>query len=141
MVMGARAEDELLRLAADRGVSQLVDLLRQAKNLGWGENFESTFGGSFRYTVAIPPDRNALVLVGINVAGEFAPPLGSLDVWVRPTIAAAYSKTSEESVFAELRQFECVQNEKDKYFVRVSDTSTATQLFEVLKEWHSSSAA
>jgi hypothetical protein len=44
-------------------------------------------------------------------------------------------------VFAELRQFECVQNEKDKYFVRVSDTSTATQLFEVLKEWHSSSAA
>ena len=120
---------DLLRIAAERGVSPLVDILRRMKDLDWQEHPVSAHGGSLRYPIASPPDGRARVLFGINVAGKkFDSPKGSLDVWIWPTIAAAYSETSLDSVLAELGAFESLANGGDGYFIRVGDAAKTWEL-------------
>lgn len=132
---------DLLRTAAARGVSSLVEILRKVRDLDWQEHPVSSYGGSLRYPIAFPPDNGARVLFGMNIAGrKFNSPAGALDVWVRPEIAAAYSETSNESVLKELEDFPALKNGFDGYFIRLNDAAAAAKLFKLLEKWDLTSA-
>ena len=129
--------DELVALARDRQVEDLVEVCRSVKSVCmWEEKPSHAYGGSFRYWAATK-DGDSKMPFGINVAGEFAAvPTGKLDVWVRPVDLSKVTGVPEESIRQKLLKTQTiVKEQKERCGVRLSSRDEAERLVNHLKEW------
>ena len=93
----------LLSQATDRGVRPMVEVLRKLKVFLWEEAVR-TYRGSFRYW---GPER---MVCGVNVAGYWGAPTGSVDVWIaHGSLAQSGGRSEQEIVSALDSRFEVVK--------------------------------
>jgi hypothetical protein len=125
---------ELLKMAAEKKVSPLLEICRQMNQL-WEERPSNAYGGSFRYWGEAPTGK--LMVFGINIAEAYAKSSsGQLDVWI-PT------RTLAEVIGREDAAIRKVLNEKHSVFksnqydcvLRLETTVEAEALVSRLKTW------
>ncbi|MGA7339683.1 MAG: endonuclease NucS domain-containing protein [Terracidiphilus sp.] len=133
---------DLLKIAKDRGVLSFVETLYQVNaKLSWPEELLGRNGGTVRFWVR-SPDGSGRVMFGMNVGGEkLGSPMGALDVWLRPEIAAEYSGLALEHVQEQIRQFHVAKETEKNLFVRVQDDASAAKLYSLLEEWDSTAGS
>lgn len=133
--------DDLLALAKDRNISDLVEACRTVGSM-WGEQPAYTYGGSFRYW-AQREDGGFRMVFGVNVSGGLAKtPAGKLDVWVRPPVLGEVTGIEEARVRSELKaNYSVVAAGQDACAIRLSTQDEAERLVNQLKEWSKSTQA
>lgn len=131
---------ELFKIAEDRNVLSMVEILHKVTNLGWYEETYSTNGGKIRYSAETPND-GWRVLFGMSIGGvKQNSPEGTLDVWVRPAIVAEYAKLTLEAVLEQTAKFTVINRTDTRLDIRIPDQATASEMYSLLEKWASASA-
>lgn len=125
---------EILKIADDRGVGNLVDICRRMRE-NWVEDATSAYGASIYYSLTTPEGWRGLF--GINVSGEkMKTPAGQLDTWVVTKNIAEVTATDEAAIRSALaREHPQLNPGNEKWFTRLSTPAQAESLVRQLKEW------
>ncbi len=123
--------DQLITMAQERNVLPLVARLRELANV-LQEQPRKTYGGSFRYF------QNGRMVCGVNVAGRWNAPHGSLDVWfVRANMGQAAGMTQESLVEQLGSQFDFVPEFNSVYqaAIRLNSEPEADSCVSLIRRW------
>ena len=122
--------DELLALADDRNISNLVNICRQLSRPA-EEVPAPAYGGSLRYWFG------GRMIFGVNIAGgRRRPPLGELDVWIPVTKLSEVVAVPEEKVRQSLKQdFAATDSGTTDCIVRLKSPEAAQTLVSLIRGW------
>jgi hypothetical protein len=122
--------DELLSLANDRNVSNLVKICRQLSPHA-EEVPAPAFGGSLRYWLS------GRMIFGVNIAGgRRRPPLGELDVWIPVITLSQVVAVEEETIRQSLkRDFGATESGATDCIVRLKSPEVAQTLVSLIGSW------
>jgi hypothetical protein len=125
----------LLTLAEERGVSEIVQVLHKVVSLGWSPEMLRRSGGLIRYWVK-PPSGSGRVMFGMYIGGEkFNSPKGQLDVWIRPEVVTEFTGIPPEEIKSQLRQFAIHHETETTMILRIGDPETSAKLLTLLQQW------
>lgn len=129
------ATEELLDLAKERSIGDLVDLCRNMGHI-WEERARGTHGGSFRYATTLKAGGRRIVF-GVNVAGGLSGARdGKLDVWIRPFALSEATGLEEDGIRTRLRsKHNVTADNRDSLWIQLSTRDEAERLIGQLKEW------
>lgn len=125
---------EILKMADDRKVGNLVDICRRMRE-NWVEDPTSAHGASIYYSLTTPEGWRGLF--GINVSGaQMKTPAGQLDVWVVTKNIAEVTAIDEDAIRSALaREHPQLNPGLEKWFTRLGTPAQAESLVHHLKEW------
>jgi hypothetical protein len=127
--------DELTKMAADHGTTDLVTVCRTVSEW-WVEEAVPTFDGSFRYWGESKTGQGRMVF-GINVAAKANPPHGQLDVWVPAPSVAEVTGRLEKDVRAALGKQPIANihmGRNDPCWIRLKSVEEVRALVQQLRE-------
>jgi hypothetical protein len=127
---------EILAIAAERNITDLVDVFRRAESLDWWPESLPIFGGTLRYWVTVPNGKSRAPF-GLNVGGgKLNTPTSALDIWFNPETIADYTGASEEQIWKDLDSFPPQKSTNTQLFMRITEKETAEKVLQLLKQWH-----
>jgi hypothetical protein len=126
---------ELLTIAEERGVLEMVQALHKVVGLGWTLEMLRRSGGLIRYWVKLPTG-GWRVIFGMYVGGEkFNSPKGQLDVWVRPEAVTEFTGIPPEEIKNQLKLFMIHHETETTAILRIGDAESAAKLYALLQQW------
>jgi Protein of unknown function DUF262 len=134
---GEISEEELVSIAADRGVAPLVEACRRLAMDDWvTEQRGRGHGGSYRYWRRDSKDKNR-VIFGIAVAPDrFETPKGEMDAWMWPRVVSEVTNVPEEEIRIGLKsKFAYTERGKQQCTVRLRSVADAESLASLLVDW------
>ena len=137
------SERDLLEMAHDRGVSDLLEICRRLDlsnplNAYWDYPLP-VYGGSFLYWVVTEKGSRYRSVFGINVSGaRKSTPDGQLDVWIPVKNLAEAVAQREDAVRGLLKShFQVIAEQEIDYVIRLRSVEEAMALITQIQDWSS----
>jgi Endonuclease NucS len=132
---------DLLAIAGERGVSEIVQSLHKVVALDWSPEMLHSSGGLIRYWVNLSSG-GWRVIFGMYIGGEkYDSPNGQLDVWIRTEIVTEFTGIRAKEIKNQLKQFTIHHETETTMILRIGDADTSAKLLALLQQWDAEAAS